>query len=167
MLIGPVALTPGNLLPAGVCFLVMPISYGNARNKTMSPNHLLKQSTEPCLLHALRSFGCVVSSQNSVSVQFILLHFMLTTLVPSKLQPTLSITNAPSTLRLTVTQSGKHMIIKLSPFHISPPLCRSQISSPNPCPVSAIISSLPNWCLSIYQHQFKGGCQRKYLYLHI
>ena len=130
-------------------------------------NHLLKQSTEPCLLLAMRSFGCVVSLQNSVSVQFILLHFMLTTLVSSKLQPILSITNAPSTLRLTVTQSGKHMIIKLSPFHISPPLYRSQISSPNPCPVSAIISSLANWCLSIYQHQFKGGCQRKYLYLHI
>ncbi|CAL8083802.1 unnamed protein product [Prunus armeniaca] len=55
-----------------------------------------------------------------------------------------SITNAPSTSRLTVTQSEKPMIIRLSPFHMSPLLCRLPISSPNPCHVSAIISSLAN-----------------------
>ncbi|CAL2231173.1 unnamed protein product [Prunus armeniaca] len=56
-LIGPVAQTPGDLLLAGVCFLVMPLSLGNARSKTTSPNHPLRQSIAPCLLRVPRSFG--------------------------------------------------------------------------------------------------------------
>ena len=111
MLIRPVAQTLGNLLLVDVCFLVMSLSLRNAKSKAISLNHPLKQIVEPCLLLATKSFGCMVSSQNLASVQFILHHFMLTTLMPFKLQLTSSITNAPST--------SKPMIIRLSPFHIS------------------------------------------------
>lgn len=113
--IGVAAQTLENLLPDGVCLLVMLLSYGNAKSRTLSRSLPLRQNITPCLLLVLRLFGCVVSSQNLASPKYNHLHYMLTTPVPSKLLPTLSTTNVRNTSRLNATPSERPMTIKYHP----------------------------------------------------
>lgn len=64
----------------------MPLSPGNARNRTQSLNPPLKQNIGPCLQYALRLFGYGAFFQNLVIHKQYQLHCMLIIQVPYKLQ---------------------------------------------------------------------------------
>lgn len=89
-------------------------SHRNARNKTCSLSHPLKQNIAPCLQYALRLFGCMVFFQNLVSPKHNQLHYMLTIQVSYKLQQILFTMIEQSIQRLIVTPPKKPMIVALS-----------------------------------------------------
>lgn len=124
-----------NPLQDDVYFLVMLLSFGNARSKIVSPSSPLRQSIAPCLLPDSKSFGFVVSSKSLVSSKFTLLHYMMTTLASSKLLLTPSTMSVWSTYRLTSTLFRRLLTTKLLHFHISSLLYKSWISSPKLSPI--------------------------------
>lgn len=130
MLIGSVSQVL--LLLVGVCFLVMRLSLINVKkNMTLSPSHLPRLSIVPYLLLVLRSFGFVILYSLAFP-RLNLHHYMLTTLVPSKLVPILSTMNGRSTWRLTIALNRRSLTVRLLPYLISLLLSRSWICSPNP-----------------------------------
>jgi hypothetical protein len=124
-----------NPLQDDVYFLVMLLSFENARSKITSPSSPLRQSIAPCLLPNSKSCGYVVFSKSLVSSKFTLLHYMMTTLASSKLLLTPSTMSVWSTYRLTSTLFERPLTTKLLHFHISSLLYKSWISSPKLSPI--------------------------------
>ncbi|KAH9667053.1 hypothetical protein KPL70_020885 [Citrus sinensis] len=70
--IGLAARTRENLLWDGACFLVMPLSLGNAKSKTQSPNHPLRQNIGPFFYYRLQHIELALKYVNHA---LFLLHF--------------------------------------------------------------------------------------------